>query len=459
MLRLAQNLEKLRMPLLCGVLFAASLSGCMGIRTEGEKEARNDLGALSGKYRPEDREVTLPVLDDKATLSTFLTYAMLNQPRVAAAYYEYVAAVERITVDRSLADPRFTFQMDITNVINSIMPGLMIDVPWPTKLIDRANIATAESKAKYYAFERAVIQTAFEVKVPYYQLNFLQERIRINREILLRVTKIEELAKVQFEAGISSLQDVLRAQMEQERLKTEISNLEDSRNPLMSKLKTALGMTYAQENPPLPAKFEPGILNVNSDQLFTIAMERNPQLKSMEAEIRAAEEGISLARKSRLPDFTFGVEGDVNTAPVMVRPKIEVTLPVWLDKIAAEIAAAQARKSAADARFSSEQIQLAVEFANKTFMYREANRNLKLLSGRLIAKARLSLDVANESYSAGKTDFINLMDAERTLLEFQLAEVGARLQCELALAELSMIIGEKPQNAPTLDKPQNKEQK
>jgi outer membrane protein TolC len=397
-----------------------------------------------------DRKVALPALDADATLSMLLTYAMLNQPRVEAAYYEYAASVERITLERSLSDPKFTFEMDITNVIETVMPGLMIDIPWPTKLTARADVASAESQARRFAFESAALETAFDVKLPYYRLHFLDERIRVNREMLVLLGALEEIARVRNEAAQVTLQDVLRAQIEQERLKTEIANLDDSRNPLMAKLKTALGMSPEQPNPPVPAQFDSTPLDMSSNQLFAIAMARNPRLKSMEAEVRAAEEGITLARKSRLPDFTIGVEADVRTTPVMWRPKFDVTLPIWRDKIAAEIAAAQARKHAASAKFSLEQIQLAVEFADKSFMYREAKRNLQLLADSLLPKARLSLDVAQAGYSAGQTDFTDLIDAERTLLEFQLAEVDARVQCELALAELSLIIGAQAQGAPVL---------
>ncbi len=429
-------------------LVALYLSGCQGIQTRSERQARSDFEALSQAYRPGDRKAALPVLDADATLSMLLTYAMLNQPRVEAAYYEYAASVERVTLERSLSDPKLTFEMDITKVIDAVTLGLMIDIPWPTKLIARADVASAESQARRFAFESAVLETAFDVKRPYYQLHFLDERIRVNREMLVLLGALEEIARARNEAAQVTLQDVLRAQIEQERLKTEIVNLDDSRNPLMAKLKTALGLSAEQPTPPIPARFESTPLDMSSDQLFAIAMARNPRLKSMEAEVRAAEEGITLARKSRLPDFTIGVEADVKATPVMWRPEFDVTLPIWRDKIAAEIASAQARKHAASAKFSAEQIQLAVEFADKSFMYREAKRNLQLLADSLLPKARLSLDVAQAGYSAGQTDFTDLIDAERTLLDFQLAEVDARVQCELALAELSLIIGVQAPGAP-----------
>jgi len=66
---------------------------------------------------------------------------------------------------------------------------------------------------------------------------------------------------------------------------------------------------------------------------------------------------------------------------VLYRPLATVTLPVWRDKIAAEIARRPAGKRAAQARLTAEQIKLTVDFAEKSFDYREVTRNLDLLRG------------------------------------------------------------------------------
>src|SRR5205814_8115601 len=86
-------------------------------------------------------------------LSNFLAFAMLNQPQVEAAYFDWASSIERITVERSLPDPRLTFQSDIANVVMSLIPGLTMDFPGPGKLKAAANVARAESDAKYFAFE------------------------------------------------------------------------------------------------------------------------------------------------------------------------------------------------------------------------------------------------------------------------------------------------------------------
>jgi outer membrane protein TolC len=427
------------------------LTGCKGIPTKSERQARKQSQDLAAAYRPHGQRPDLSTLNTNSTLGDLLRFAMLNQPRVEATYYDYAAAVERITMERSLPDPRLTLELDFQEVVTTVMPGLMVDLPWVKKLRTRADEASAESQSKYYAFESAVLQAAYDVKRPYYQLHFLDDRLRINREMLSLLGDVEQIARAQTEAGKVTLQDVLRAQIEQERLRTEIVNLEDSSNPLTAQLKAALGLQADQKNPPVPQKFESTPLDVTSDQLFATALARNPRLKQMEAEVRMAEAGIRLAHQSKLPDFNIGVEADAKASPVMWRPTLGVTLPIWRDKIAAEIASAQARKSAARSRFTAEQIQLAVEFADKLFMYREATRNYTLLSDSLLSKAQQSLEVARGGYISGRTDFINLLDAERSLLEFRLAEVDARTRRELALAELSLlIVGLQPSGAPVL---------
>ncbi|HWQ92267.1 MAG TPA: TolC family protein, partial [Clostridia bacterium] len=208
---------------LAAIVMAGLLAaGCQGIPTRGEKQARQNLQEVKTTYRPGGHKPTLPVLDTNATLGTLLTYAMLNHPRVEAAYYDYAGAVERITTERSLPDPRLTLELDIQDVVMTVMPGLMADVPWVKKLRIRADVASAESLAKYYAFESAVLQAAYAVKRPYYRLRFLDDRIRINQENLRLLGELEQNARAQAEAGKVTLQDVLRAQIEQERLRTEI---------------------------------------------------------------------------------------------------------------------------------------------------------------------------------------------------------------------------------------------
>lgn len=438
-------------PFVGAALASLLLSGCSGLPTKGERAARQDLQAVSQAFAPHSAQSQTPVLAQGSTLEDYLRFAMLRQPSVQAAYFDWAQSVERITIERSLPDPRLSFEADITDALMTVMPGLMLEFPGPGKLQAAAEAASAESQAKYFAFETAVLQTALEVKRAFYQLWFLDENIRINRQTLALLAELEEIARTKNAAGAVTLQDVYRAQIEQDQLTTEIANLEDSRRPLMAQLSGALGIRQGEPEPPTPRRFESTPLTMDGNQLLDTALARNPRLKAMEAEVRMAEASIALARRSRVPDFSLGLMADALAAPVMYRPLAGMTLPIWRDKIAARISQAQAAKQAAAARLTSEQIMLSVDFAMRSYDYREITRNLALLADKLIPKARQSLDVARAGYLSGQIDFFNLLDAERTLLNFQLQEVEARTRREIVLAELSLTIaGIAPEGAPIL---------
>jgi cobalt-zinc-cadmium efflux system outer membrane protein len=424
-------------------------AGCKGFTQPEERAARKQLSTVAKDYRPEGKRPALPVLITNAPFSDFLTYAMLNRPEVEANFYEWSASVERITVERSLPDPKLTFEAYIAGTITSIMPGLMADFPGPGKLSARGRVAAAESEAKYFAFESSVLQTAFDVKKSYFQLHFLDERIHVNAQTLQLLTGLEQIARTQNETGKGTLQDVLRTQIEMEKLRADVENLEDSRRALMAQFKAALGMSVKDPEPPLPRDYASEPVDLSEEELFAKAAERNFDLKGLEAEVRQAEASLQVARKERVPDFSAGGEVDVKTAPVTWNPQFSMTLPIWRDKIGAEIAEAQANKRSAEARLTAAQISLAVNFAEKVYLYREANRNLNLLQDRLLPRARQSLDVARAAYLSGQLEFLDVIDAQRQLLDLQLGLVGARMQRELSLAELSLIIsGSTPGQSP-----------
>ena len=244
---------------------------------------------------------------------------MLNQPTVEAAYYDWAASVERITQARSFPDPQFTFQMDIQNVVTSIMPGIMGTIPWPDKLRVAAQIASAESQAKYFAFRSAV----------------LAERLRGQARLLPTLlpggenpgqpgnlgllTDLEKLARAQNEVAKVTLQDVLRAQIEQDRLRTEIANLEDSRNALIAQFKAALGMKAEEPAPPMPHAVR---VHFPGPDFGPVIRDR-PRAKStpqVDGGRGPRRRGLDHpGTKARLPDFSLGFMADAKTDPTLYR--------------------------------------------------------------------------------------------------------------------------------------------
>jgi outer membrane protein TolC len=392
----------------------------------------------------------LPALTPDSSLSNFLAYALLNSPTVEAAFYDWSGSVENITVTRSRPDPQLTFQAYIQHSLTSLMPGFIQQIPGPGKLKARARVAAAESESKYFTFESALLQAAFDLKKAYYKLGLLNEQLRVNREMLGLLESLEHTACAENETGQAALTDVLRVQSDLASASADLANLEDSRRSLLDNFKAALGLSPQQPDPPTPAQFEFSPENPDVDELLRGAFARNPQINAMAAEVRAAEAGIAVAYKERVPDFNVSLSAEVYHPP-FYWPTANMTVPLWRDKIAAEIAQAKAGEMASKARLTAAQIDLAVSLAEKSFAYRESSRNLALIEDELIPNARQSLEIIRAGYRVNTRDFSSLTDAERMLLTLQLASAGARTEQAIALVELSLLAaGVPPAGAPLL---------
>jgi len=64
------------------------LAGCKGIPTKDEKSARQQQQTVARDFRPDNRKPAFPTLTTNSSLGDFLKFAMLNQPKVEAAYYD-----------------------------------------------------------------------------------------------------------------------------------------------------------------------------------------------------------------------------------------------------------------------------------------------------------------------------------------------------------------------------------
>ena len=74
------------------------------------------------------------------------------------------------------------------------------------------------------------------------------------------------------------------------------------------------------------------------------------------------------------------------------------------------------------------------------YQFRDAERKINLYGDTLVPKAEQSLQVVQQGFEAGSTGFIAWIDAQRLLLEFQLAGRRAQADRGQRLAEVEMIV-------------------
>ena len=142
------------------------------------------------------------------TLNEYLIIAAENNPEVNAAFYDYLAAMEKISQVGSLPDPELSLGFFI-QPMDRLMGRQQADIrlmqmfPWFGMLRARKDEAGKMAQANYELFQDAKNNLFFQVKNIWYKMYRLEEEIRITEENLKILQTYERLALVRFQsAGI-----------------------------------------------------------------------------------------------------------------------------------------------------------------------------------------------------------------------------------------------------------------
>ena len=431
------------------MLATGLLAGCATQPIREERVARERVAELA-RLRA---ELPKPALTAESGLEDYLRLALLNHPRIAAAHADWRAAVEDITPARSLPDPKLTFEADIADMLMTLMPGLMFDIMGPGKRAAMGREAAARADVAYQTYRAAVLAVAADLKKTWADLAYLDAAMALRGEALASLERSLAFTRADYATGkgMGTLEDQVNVGTEIERIRVMTANLADQRDAARSRLKSALGLRREDPAPPWPTRFSPSAAPADDDTLWAQVLATNPDLESMRAMVGMAVAEVAVARKSRVPDFGFGGMVDLKADPLMVRPQAEMTLPIWRDKIAATIAAAEQRREAAAARLDAEQIMLAAELAQMTYMLREADRMIAFVDATALPGIERALASAQAGYQSGMASLTTVPTLELMALDMRLEKAAALRERERVLADLSvLVVGQAPAGAPLL---------
>jgi outer membrane protein TolC len=243
---------------------------------------------------------------------------------------------------------------------------------------------------------------------------------------------------------------VVQAQVELGKLDDRLRSLESLRAPIVAKLNAALNRPTHLPLP-WPRSLPEFAATLTDEQAMQWLAQSSPDLRRLEHLVAKEEAGIQLARKNYYPDISLGVDyvdtGDAlnpDTAdrgkdPVMAM--VSINLPIRYGKYRAAEREARLMKSAAEGRREDMGKRLEADLALTLYHFRDAERKVDLYGDTLVPKAKQSLQVAQQGFEAGKTSFISLIDAQRLLLEFELAERRAQADRGQRFAEIEMLTG------------------
>jgi len=459
---------------LYAVLPLVSLLGTLvfGCASPGERKAFEEL-AIERRtpYVAADRAYArhdLPVLTEDSTLSDYLAYAALNNPGLEAAFNRWKAALERVPQVRSLPDPRFNYAYFIREVETRVGPqehkvGIAQMFPWFGKLELMQDVALEAANAERQRYEAAKLRLFYQVKTAYYEFYYLGRAIAITEENVQLMTYLEAVARTKYKVGAPTYAAVVKAQVELGKLEDKLRALRDFAEPVTAQLNAALNRP-SDASLPLPTAISEEQVVLSEDQLLSWLKERNPELKAIDSIAAKERAAADLARKDFFPDITVGVDyietdsarmaGTPDSGKDPVVGMISVNLPIWRDKYRAAEREARARQEASLKERSNRENSLVASLEMALYGFRDAERKIDLYRDTLMPKAKQSLKVTQQAYEAGTTDFLDVIDAQRALLEFELSYERALVNRAQRLAEIEMLVGvEVPRHKASADDP------
>jgi outer membrane protein TolC len=416
------------------------LAGCVASPPE-ERAALDRVRATGAMLRPAGHQPELPVLTEDSALADYVRYALFKHPEVAAAYDEWRGAALAIAPARALPDPTFTFQADIADTLMSFMPGVMFDFMASSKRTAMAREAVAASNVAYWSYTATVLRTAAEVRKAWIELAYANDVHGLYRETITAVDTALALTNAEYATGhgMPNFEKQVRLENLVAQHHAHHGAIADRLVAARARLKSALGLAPTEADPPWPKSTLTVTPLPAEPELWARTLAANPGLAQMRAMVDMAIASVEVARTARTPGFTAGAMVDLKADPLMVRPAATVTLPVWRNKIAATIAAAGARRDAASARVSAEQLNLASELAQMLYMVKESDRMLLYMDGTALPNLDRSISSVEASVQSGMASAAMISEARLMAIDMRHERLDVLRDRELAATDLLLL--------------------
>lgn len=455
---------------LWGITVAILLSGCASPfdvppqagQTSNRTTNPFDTSVTDSIYRIDDafRDAHESKIILDSSSASFVRYALFHSPEVEQSYQQWRVASHRVPQIASLPDPRLNIGFFLNEVETRVGPqqsrvGIAQTFPWIGKLRDREDAATKGALSAWYRYHEAQLRVTEQVIVALHELDYLQQSTRVTQDNQSLLESFEEVVRAKYRVGIGSHPQLIHIQLELAQLNDRLIHLQSLRPVYIASLNAVLNREPESEIPAdlnLPQR----IAVTSAQQLATLANEHNPSLQAINQRIGQARVQTDIARKDGYPDLTIGLDyivtdeaaessiAESGDDPVLL--SFGINLPLWREKYDAAVSESIANRLTISRELDAHSNKIAALIYRAWFEHTDADRRVRLYEQSLIPKAQESLSASLAAFRTGESEFLDLLDTQRTLLEFSIASLRARADRGKAVAALNRLVGQPVQS-------------
>lgn len=403
-----------------------------------------------------------PELPDAPTLQDFVRVAEARNPGLESARRNWQAESEAVRAAGSFPDPQLSVAWFAQEVETRVGPqkqrvSLRQRLPWFGKLGLSENVAREGAAAARARHGERRLELRRDVTLAWLDLYWLGRASTLTRENLDLLVHLETVIRERYRLGKAAHSDLIRMQVELGMGEERVRSLEDQRRPAVARMNALL---RRPDDAPVPLPSDLPNWSTAPDPAEVLATVRaaSPRLSEQDSRVAQAGAAQRLARRQRWPDWMVSADwirtddalnptmADSGKDPVIVG--LSVDLPIFRGKWDAPTRAAAERLAGALARRDWEEDRLVAEAQSLLFDWRDADRRVELYQGALLPKAQASYEALRNAYRTGEGGFLDLMDAQRMLLEFELERERAMIDRGRSAARLLPLTGTHEEEVP-----------
>ena len=299
-------------------------------------------------------------------------------------------------------------------------------LPWPGKRGLRGGLAKLGVEAAQTAASRTRLSLVADVKRAYFGLLLVRGQLELLDQQDLLWRQASELTKVRYEVGQGAQADLLRAQLEQNRLRQARLGLQSEERGLRAGLNRLRGLDPAAAVPTSARIADLSPQPSGSAFWLQRAERESPELQAARIGVRQAEQSLDLARRDRYPDFAvnLGLMPRGSLEP-MWQAGVSVSLPLWSrHKQQRAVAEQEYRRRAQGSETESVRNLLAQRIEERSAQLEAALDTLRLYREGLLVQSEATFQAILAQYQAGRAPFLGVLDA----LNGWIADRGGYLQ-------------------------------
>ncbi len=392
-------------------------------------------------------EMDAPFANESSLTSSRLVAAVLaRNPDIPTMEATWAAAQARIVQAGSLDDPILSYSVAPQTVGADGMDfgqklSLSQRLPWPGKRDLRAGIARFEADAAFAGIEQARLQLTAVTRAAYADWYLVHAALRINAINKLLLQEFQNIAEIKYAAGRASRQDALHAEVEVALREHRDIVLERRRRDVLAQLNTLLQRLPDMPLPP-PGGLPKTMPLPTVGQLQELALQHHPQLRALAARIRASRHRERLAERNVYPDITLnaGYNSLWNQNEKRLTVGASINIPLQAKRHAAKDEA-RAMSLRLDSQQRALVSQLMGDVQRALEQVRENEHVMSLYHNRLLPLAEENLEAARSDYEAGGGNFLDLISAEKNLMQTRLQREQALADYHRSLAALEQLVG------------------